>query len=202
MATIVAAGFTIAEFFRKSTKTGRASGRSSRTPIVMVATLAVVSWGAVAVDYFDRHSRPFAYSAVINQWGVGAPLNYFLEANTTLLSDFKGSHKLMRIVRVPFADADRMTDKNIEKSGLYTITGGAVMLAHPTSGKLRFLPLTPTPVEFNLVLIPGAISADQVNSLADVETLNGKIIATTATNVVGGLRTSLCPRRSRFRLLR
>ncbi|MEZ0220346.1 MAG: hypothetical protein ACAH22_08630 [Tardiphaga sp.] len=173
IATIVAAGFTIAEFFRKRARGTRAAAWPSKAPIVIVAVLAVVSWGAVAFDYFDRHSRPFAYSAVINQWGIAAPLNYYLEANTSALSEYKATHKLMLILRVPFAEFDRMTDKNVEKSGLYSISGGPVMMAHPTSGKLRFVPLTPTPVEFDLVLLPNGISAEQVGSLADVEMLVG-----------------------------
>ena len=186
IATIIAAIFTVLAFFKRPSAKGATTGRASKASILSMAVLALVSWIAVAFDYFERHSRPFAYNAVLNQWGVAAPLSYFLEANVTALAEYKSSERLMLILRVPYAEADRMSDRIIEKSRAYTITGNAVMLAHPTSNKLRFMAFQPTPVEFNLVMIPNAISEDQINCLEDVEHVGGRILATTATNVVGG----------------
>src|SRR5262245_42741002 len=130
IATVVAAVFTVLAFFKGAPGKRAALGASSKTSIVLVAILAILSWVAVAFDYAERHRRPFAYTAVVKQWRVAAPLSYFLEANATALFEFKSSHNLMLILCVPYADTDRMTDKLIEKSHPYTIVGNAIMLAH------------------------------------------------------------------------
>lgn len=193
LATIVAAGFTIASYFKKPQVQPVRRGSSPVPPangkryVLIVGILALLSWCAVAFDYYERHrSRDFAYAEVVNRWGINSPLSYYLEANTKPLSEFKSTYKLMLLLRVPFGDVDRITDKTIEKSGLYTITGTAVMLLHASTGNLKFVPLQPTPVEFNLILLPSKISPDQIFSIEDVEHVGGKVLAATSTNLVGG----------------
>jgi hypothetical protein len=194
LATIVAAGFTVASYFKKPPPmqpmrkgTAVQPPANNKQFVLIVGALALFSWCAVAFDYYERHQdRNFAYTAVVNQWGISNPLSYYLEANTAPLVELKHTQKLMLILRVPYGDVDRATDKRIEKSGTYTITGNAVMLVHGSSGSLRFAALQATPVEFNLVLLPSAISPDQIFSIDDVEHIGGKVLATTATSVIGG----------------
>jgi hypothetical protein len=98
---------------------------------------------------------------------------------------------MMLIIEVPLANIDAMTDVNIEKSGLYTITGDPTVVALPLPSPSHLLsPVQPNKkpgdsfsalVAFYLVIIPNDLSAEQVRSLSDVEKLGGKIITTRST---------------------
>jgi hypothetical protein len=155
IATIVAAVFTVASFFKKQPVPPMRSGvaqpiaNSGKRYVFVVAALAVASWCAVVFDYYERHSnRDFSYSAVVNSWGInGSPPSYYLVANANALSDYKSKFKLMLILRVPYGDVDRMTDSRIEKSALYTIVAPAVTLLHVVPSGMR--------LEFELANSPG-----------------------------------------------
>lgn len=86
-----------------------------------------------------------------------------------------------------------MTDTDIERGAVYTITGNPITMAVklPTANHLRVTsPPNSKPgdsfevmMDFMLVIIPNDLSPEQIRSLADVERLGGKIITTSATNV-------------------
>ncbi len=143
-----------------------------------------------------REGSPFA---LVQAWGLDNNVFYMVIKTNSLLSDRK-LRKLVLIVRVPFSDIDQMTDMAIKKSQAYTIIDGFMTLAVPVNNGApwRVLANGPTPIQFILAEIPFLFSSDQIRSLSDVETLGGKILATTATEapLVPGPATSpsnVCP---------
>ena len=88
-----------------------------------------------------------------------------------------------------------MTDVGIEKSDLFTFTGGIVNIAVPAELSNTHLRLGNPPnskpgdqyrrtLEFNVVIVPKDLSAEQIRSLSDVQRLGGKIIKTSSQGVV------------------
>ena len=104
----------------------------------------------------------------------------------------------MLILEVEYANIDRMTDVGIEKSELFTITGGIINIGIPVQLPNTRLRLTNPPnskpgdqykrtVDFNVVIIPNDLSGDQIRSLPDVQRLGGKIIRTPSTVLTLGV---------------
>jgi hypothetical protein len=145
---------------------------------------AFVACGAVGWDYYDRTYNAPIPGEVIADWAVIAPHTFTLTADTKFLSRYKDTYRLALINRIAFIDRDQMTDKVIDKSGEYTITGGPVKMAD-TSGNLRFAAMQLNTVEFYLVMLPAKISMDSITDLADVETLGGRIIAERGASAMG-----------------
>jgi hypothetical protein len=155
-------------------------------PRWVVILLVALSWGGVGFDFYDRHYGGSDAPIAILQWGIRAPLVYEASIDGDKLIKYKNDFKLMLIVRVPFADKDRMTDRTIEKSSLYTIEDHTMVLAHPSSGVLRFIPLQSTPIDFDVALVPINISSEEITCLSDVVRDGGKLIAHAGANVIGG----------------
>jgi hypothetical protein len=72
------------------------------------------------------------------------------------------------------------TDTAIEKSGTYTITGDSVSMAHVGTNKIRLLSPRYFQMVSNLILLPAKFSPDQITSLADVEHIDVRILASVA----------------------
>ena len=111
-----------------------------------------------------------------------------MAVNSGKLLKYKNKFKMILIVQVPHVNIDRITDTFIEKSTEFTITEYPIVLALtlPKLPHLRFdIPVNiksgeiiyPT-LDFNLVIIPNNLSAEQIRSLSDVERLGGKLLAT------------------------
>lgn len=152
-----------------------------RHPTLIIALFMLLTWAAVAFEYVDRnylHAQQ-TYVEYMQAWGLSGN-SYLTQVDTKLLLQYSGEYKLGLIIRVPYADRDRMIDTVIEKSGLYTITGDVVVLAHPSSNILRFLPNQATPVEYTLILVPSKFTVEHISSLNDVEHIGGRILATHA----------------------
>jgi hypothetical protein len=151
---------------------------------IIIATCAALYKESRPVDFVlppdaVTSASPFA---VVQAWGLDGGAFYIVAKTDSLAKNGKLS-RLMLVVRVPFADRDKMTDENIIKSQLYTISGGFMTLAIPMTSMigLKVLADRPTPIEFSLVEIPFLYSADQVRSLSDVEKLGGKFLASVGT---------------------
>jgi hypothetical protein len=87
------------------------------------------------------------------------------------------------VIRVPYADRDRMTDTVIEKSDLYTITVGSVVLAHLSSNILRFQIDQDNWIEYTLILVPSKFTVAHISCLDDVEHIGGRILAMNAQSI-------------------
>jgi hypothetical protein len=79
-----------------------------------------------------------------------------------------------------------MTDNNIGKSGLFTISGPAVAIALPTSTPLRMAPSQVNLMEYNAVLRPVGIGPERILSLRDVTDLGGRVFQSRASSVMTG----------------
>jgi hypothetical protein len=109
----------------------------SRSQSIIPITLALVAWGAVAFNYADLHylsvpPTPGDYIQEYGVHGVNGGVSYIMKVNTKQLLQYSEAYKLAFVIRVQYADRDRMTDTAIEKSGLYTITDSTIILAHPS----------------------------------------------------------------------
>jgi len=158
-------------------------GKQPRRPLVIIALFMLLTWTVAGFDYYDRHKnalRPDSSMAYVTYWGVTSPSTYSMIVDSADLVEYKNDHKLMLIVRVDYSNVDRMTDKFIGKSDLYTITGDKILMAWVGNVGLRVVPNVPITIEFNLVLLPSIYSADQIVTLSDVEHLGGKILRTVA----------------------
>jgi hypothetical protein len=90
-----------------------------------------------------------------------------------------------------------MTDTVIEKSGLYTITDGGVILAHPSPNTLRFIVNQVNAIEYTLILVPSKITVEQISSLGDVEHIGGRILATMMQIIPIGGPPAVAPSQSK-----
>ena len=155
-----------------------------RHPTLIIALFMLLTWAAVAFDYVDRHylsvPQPEDYIQEYGVKGVDNVVSYIIKVNTKQLLQYSEAYKLAFVIRVPYADRDRMTDTAIEKSGLYTITGSTIILAHPSSSILRFAINQVNPIEYTLILLPSKLTIEQISSLGDVEHIGGRILATSA----------------------
>jgi hypothetical protein len=129
---------------------------------------------------------------IIDGWGVAENGAFYVRVNSFPLLKYKENFKLMLILEVEYANIDRMTDAGIEKSELFTITGGMINIAIPVQLPSTRLRLANPPdtklgdqykrtVDFNVVIIPNDLSGEQIRSLSDVQRFGGKIVRTPST---------------------
>jgi hypothetical protein len=184
IATVISAIYGgLAYHSRQKAEGSAAGGFSNNLPIFIMVALAILAWGAVAFDYYDRSNQQTGN--YVEGWNASPPV-YVMQVNTKYLIKYKSSHRLMTLERVNYADRDVMTDTIIEKSGLYSITGGSITLAHPTAKILKFAPLAANQIQMFLLLIPNTVLAENIKSLSDVERLGGKILNGVGQVVIGG----------------
>lgn len=145
--------------------------------IAIVGCLAFLSVGAAAFSYFDRNKKLDFGPNDVTYWGIPQANVYQMSLNTNGLGHYKSDHKLMLVVRVSFSDVDSLTDKNVEKSGLYSITGEPMALAAVGTGKLKGPAGKQIPLEFHALLVPSKIRSDQITSISDVLRFDGRILA-------------------------
>jgi hypothetical protein len=135
--------------------------------------------GGAALSPFIVGAPP---GVLIQRYGQGPGGALEAIVNSRSLLKYKDHFKMMLIVRVPYPDIDNMTDTAMEKSALYTITGGWTQLAITSIRQLRFRvsqgatgTISPT-VHFLLVIIPNDIAPEQIRTLSDVARVGGKIM--------------------------
>jgi hypothetical protein len=169
-----------------------------RTIILSIAIpVAIVSYSLDVADrlgWIDLANR----GDIIDGWGVADNGAFYVRVNSFPLLKYSNNFKLMLILEVEYANIDRMTDVGIEKSELFTITGGIINIGIPVQLPNTRLRLTNPPnskpgdqykrtVDFNVVIIPNDLSGDQIRSLPDVQRLGGKIIRTPSTVLTLGV---------------
>jgi hypothetical protein len=117
-------------------------------------------------------------------WGAKPDLTFYMKVNTAPLSSYRNHFKLMLILRTIYANIDRMADTYIEKSAPFTIVPNSLItIAIPRPSRLQLSPSEPNEVEFNLVLLPNEITANNIESLSDIEKFGGRILATPSAAV-------------------
>ena len=165
----------------------RAVMGKARHPFLVMASFMLLTWAVAGIDIYDRHFHvPTFIPGLVQGYGHTPPKVFFMNVDGSKVYSFHSSHKLMMIVRAVFADVDRMTDRNIEKTGVYTITNSPLTLAVVTTGKMKLAALAPNTVEYNLILLPSNVPPDRITDLEDVEQFGGKILANTGQTVFGG----------------
>ncbi len=157
--------------------------QSANRPVILMALLSAIVVGAVGYDIYDRHHQVYRDNVI--SWGAAGD-NYHMVVATHDLQDLTKTHRMMMIVRPNIMGPDPMTDTNIAKSGLFTISGSAVTLAVPASSPLRMVPNQLNFMEYNAVLIPVGVGSDRIRSLADVLDLGGKLFERRGSSVMAG----------------
>jgi len=181
-----------------------------RTIVLYIAVpIAIIAYAA---DVSDRLGwiKLTETGDVVTSWGVmnnevtsrGVMNNdrvFYIAVNSRLLRDYQKDYKMMEIVQIQYTNIDRMTDTDIEKSVLYTITGDPMIVALTLSSPSHLRGSMPNAgidkselsTSFILVVVPGDLSPEQIRSLSDVDRLGGKIIGGGAANVVYGVHTGV-----------
>ena len=154
----------------------------------------VVGWSLIAAavafyaidisDRFNVFAAPAPVDVAIN-WGAG-PTSFWMTANEKPLTDYKDKYKLILIAFVPVPHIDRMTNTNISKSNLYTITGGPdEILAAPLIDKLgEGLPAGNYLVMLSFAIVPNGFSSEQISTLGDIEKIGGKFVGSRGVNAL------------------
>jgi hypothetical protein len=151
--------------------------RQPRRPIAIIASFMVLTWAAVAMDFYDRSTRQSPQMAVIQSYGQ-LPGGFYTEVNTDPLMEYRENSKLLMIVRISYSDIDGMTDTAIEKSGAYTIVPHKLIMSAilQPKYKLRVSKTQSNAIQYYCVLIPSRLSPELIASLSDIERLGGKIV--------------------------
>lgn len=155
-------------------------------PIFIIAGFMVLTWAAVAFDYYDRHymQPPSEDSFIISFGEIPGPNPVFdVQVDSEPLKQYSGKYRLMLIVRKIFIDRDRMTDTHISKSGLYTIDGSKFTLGASPMADGPMLTYGTNNIEHDLVLVPIGVEPAKITKLEDVTVVGGKIIFSRASTL-------------------
>lgn len=155
--------------------------------VLITVNFAIVLAAWAAALYNNNYNKTYNDSPdrFMISWGLTPQRAYFSIINGKLIQQYAKNNKVVLIVRVGYADKDKLTDEEIEKSASYGIANDVEILAHPPSMRLKFLVGLPNSLEFNIALIPNNVSPDRILSLSDVELLGGKLLASAAMNIDG-----------------
>jgi hypothetical protein len=153
-----------------------------RRHFAIMGVLALISWGAIGYDFYDRRSFPPEKSeAVIQEYGLVSPNSFRMVFDGSRLATYARDYKAALIVHVAYMNLDRMTDAAIGKSDLYTITDGFQAIAKTGTEWMRAPAGAPGTfminVSYYLVVLPNGFTMDQIKNLSDVSHVGGKIIA-------------------------
>lgn len=151
--------------------------------VVLMAALTAIVVGAVGYDVYDRNHQVQRDSVV--SWGA-AGTAFHMAVTTHDLQNAAKTQRMMLILRPVLMGSDPMTDTNIAKSGLFTISGPTVVLAISSLPPLLMAADQMNFMEFNAVLLPVGVGPERIRSLADVLDLGGRIYQTRATSVMAG----------------
>lgn len=149
--------------------------RRRATPFI----LAIICWIVIGIDFADRRFFNSPPVPIIQEYGMLPTVGgFYANVNTGPLIQFKDSYKIMLIMRVNYIDVDRMSDKNIDKSKEYTITGSVTQLA-TILGQTYHMNISRTQnnmLDYSVAIIPEGVSPDLITSLSDVKRLGGRIV--------------------------
>jgi len=182
-----------------------------RTPgIARTLTLFIslpIAIAAYSLDIADRLDwiNLSNKDTVLQEWGTkGAPDGnaLYVRVNSAPLLKYKYQFNMMLIIVSMYSNIDMMTDVHIEKSSLFSITGGITNIAIPFDFGTTHLRISQppnmrpgdkyrVPVALSLVIIPKDLSSEQLRSLSDVQRLGGKIIQTPSTDLIGNYQVDV-----------
>jgi hypothetical protein len=158
----------------------RATDSQPQAPLRYWPILAMLFCGAIAwTPWVIGRSQPESPPQLIGNYGIKGGFSFFMTVDTNPLVKYKKDSNLLMIVRVAYADIDRMADKFIEKSTEFTITGETINMAlhgQIAPPKLRLSPNADTAIEYNLILLPKNARSENIYSLSDVEQQGGRIL--------------------------
>lgn len=100
----------------------------------------------------------------------------FAEINTEPLKSYKNQYNAMLIFRVVDNSVNHKTDRTIAKSYLMDIPSRQVVEIDPGEKFLSRVDSPPKAIDVYLVVLPKAVSPDQISCLSDVETHQGRIV--------------------------
>ncbi len=200
-ATIVSCLYQILAYHWPSGGVPMASGTSTSwlsgaKAIWVNALLALLVCGALATDYYDRRESQSPSEAAFISWGAAsqtpnAPPLYTGIVDAPRLEKYKDDYKVILLARnASTANVDPQSDTAIERSTAYTIDGPVLQMSFTGSGKLKFGAGQGNMVAFYAVLIPNAVSPDEITRLADIARVNGKTVAQAGQIVVGAMPPS------------
>ena len=115
-------------------------GRARQLQHVIVTVFATLALVAYAFDVSDRlglFASDDRIPGLIAGAAISPPATFEASVNGDLILRYKNNHRLMLIVRAWYPDLDSMNDKCMEKSVLYSITGGIELLATTGLDRLR-----------------------------------------------------------------
>jgi hypothetical protein len=154
-------------------KPGKAGWRFWLPVVLPVLALMMVGW-----DFYSRYNPPEPFK--IDRWGTFANNSkptFYAEFNSRPIASLADGKKLYLVARTNFADVDEWTDRNIELSKPYTVTGDNMSVAVVTTGKIKVLaPPNVTNFDQYLILLPNDVDPRSVVNLASVLQLKGTVI--------------------------
>ena len=154
-----------------------------RHPTLVIGLFMVLTWAAVAFNYY---SRPPVSPAQFVSYGLVGQNQFQGVVQFHNWSDYK-NYKAILITRTIFSDRDRMTDPWIAKSIPYTIDGPALALLTISKGEqMRFASEQNNLIEYNFAVLPANILPEQIISLSDVAKVGGQILTVAALGGVLG----------------
>jgi hypothetical protein len=151
-------------------------------PILFNAVIALIVCGAVGLDYWERtFDKPLFVQPL--KWGItpGTPQSaphFYMSFDSSTLAKFGRQDRLFLIARGAFPEFDEVTDKAIEVSPPFTITGQLLTIDFQVRGKMRAI-VGSSPYSEYLVMMPNGIETDDITCLRDVSKLGGRIITIT-----------------------
>lgn len=192
VAAVIAAIYAIVAYHRPATGTAPSKERLSSVggsiSRGIIFILSVIVLGQVFSNYYFKDTKSQADPVL--SYGI-QPISpksfaYNMIVNGRDYLEYKDKYNLMLIVRIPYANVDKMGDTRIEKSTLYKILDEQITLALIAQNKLVISPAPGTNsifIEYTLVAIPTAIGLGAVTSLGDVQSVGGKILADRSQSV-------------------
>jgi len=179
-------------------------GWRSVIPVIFIC-LACGSYALQLLRPASSFDLPKGYEVgtpfdAIQAWGVNNQV-FYMVARAPRADVGNKLKRLVLVVQPIYANVDPMTDTSIKKSQAYTILDGFMTLAIPVAAPpvWRGTPGQAVQLRFSLVELPTIYAPEQIRSLADIETLGGRIISaaiavmTMAAPPVAGVADSGCP---------
>ena len=149
--------------------------RYPKRPLLIMGLMVLASWGAVGIDYYDRHHE-FPEDMVLG-WGLNGPNSFYMTVNGTYLNAYARDYKMGFILNVPYTNIDKVTDTAIGKSDLFTITSDTQNIGRVGTEWIRApLGVANLNVSYYLVVVPNGFTMDEIKNLQDLLKIGGRII--------------------------
>jgi hypothetical protein len=152
----------------------RASSSNLLIGIVILGGLVVSAYSV-----FTMASKPriVVMKSFIDSYGL-AEQNLYAAIDTDQLLDRRKMSHVFVVFRIADYTLDERYDATIEKSNVFDISGGYLLIEHPLSQafKARLGRSHGGYMRIYLVILPKDIQPEKITLLSDVEALNGQIL--------------------------